>query len=179
MNNYEYITASLPDLAASCPEDLEAVRAKVEEQLSQKDAALLDLLFRAPEESLYREASSSRSRFVREYFDFDRAVRNTKASFFGAPMLLLDEDEETAQTCGEALEILKNPDIVEREKQLDSLLDAKAADLSVLEVFSLDGILSVFARLKTAHRWASLDPGEGRRRLDNLLKEIRQTYDNR
>jgi len=177
VNNYEYILASLPsaeEILSLCDDkDAQAVRFVMDGFEADK----LDSAF-------YSKARSSRSRFIREYFEFDRRVRNVKARWLGETLgldaekdCIVFEGDENAifEEEAQVLEILRGSDLLSREKALDELMWEKADEITRLEVFSLDLVLAYIAKQQTVERWQKLSEEEGRRFLRKLVDELRNT----
>lgn len=187
MNNYEYIIASLPVLDRQESLDADALVSEIRNQCSSRDNALIDLLIDSqdPEkmnESLYKKALGSSNFFIREYLLWDLRVRNTKAEYLNR---VLDRPEgmDVIDLPGaieyderpSVEEVLEQKDILQREKDLDSLMWEKAQDLTRMHVFDLDVLLSFIARLNISDRWNKLDPQTGRLMFRSLVDEIRKT----
>ena len=190
MNNYEYIIASLPVLAqgdGSKP-DAAALLEEIRSQLSEKDCATLDFLLDGYDSSklgadFYRKAANSGSRFIREYFAFDMGLRNAKVRWLNRTLgrapkqdtLVLGEEPEDFPAEAEALAVLEESDILERERGLDAMMWNKAEEICLLDVFTLDIILGFVAKLKIVDRWLVLDEETGRALFRRLLAEIKET----
>ncbi|MBO4428121.1 MAG: DUF2764 family protein [Bacteroidales bacterium] len=190
MNNYEYIIASLPVLArgdGSKP-DAAALLEEIRSQLSEKDCGTLDFLLDGfDSEKLgaeyYAKAAASPHRFIREYFAFDLGLRNTKVRWLNrtlgrAPeqdILVLGEEPGDFPLEAEANAVLEGGDILEREKGLDALMWNKADEICLMDVFTLDLILSFVAKLQIVDRWLRLDEETGRALFRRLLAEIKET----
>ena len=190
MNNYEYIIASLPVLAredGSKP-DAAALLEEIRSQLSEKDCATLDFLLDGYDSSklgadFYRKAANSGSRFIREYFAFDMGLRNAKVRWLNRTLgrapeqdtLVLGEEPEDFPAEAEALAVLEESDILERERGLDAMMWNKAEEICLMEVFTLDIILGFVAKLKIVDRWLVLDEETGRALFRRLLAEIKET----
>lgn len=193
MNNYEYIIASLPTLnetERSCAGlDADAVIAEIREQLSASDLKAFEFFLKGydPDEltpEFYAAALKSRCGFIREYFLFDLNVRNTKVSYLNAQLgrpegtdviaseefgdCDFDEKESVEST-------LHSTDILGREKGLDDIMWKKISDLSVLENFNLNLILSAVAKIKIIDRWLKLDADSGRELFRKFVDEIRNS----
>ena len=137
MNNYEYIISSLPAISLDWKfgegASFDTYVGWIKSQLSGSDIKVVDrLLDGFKDENLNREfyeaAIKDNDRFVKEYFTFDLNVRNGKARFlnkaFERP---LDQDTirlETGEFAeGQRLEeALNAPDLLSRERGLDSLM---------------------------------------------------------
>lgn len=189
MGNYEYILASLPEISADFTgiSDAESVIEEIRSLLSGNDLTemgLLDSYFseEGPGMAFYLKARSSGCRFTREYFEYDRAVRNAKVVYLnsrlgrpeGTDILLLDEEEELP-SCPEAESALDCTDLIDREKALDDLMWAKADELTCLDILDLDLIIAFIIKLKIADRWMKLDEKKGRELLRKLVDEIRNS----
>ena len=197
MNNYEYIVASLPALRLEDDRsDKLVVQELVDEirgQLSERDAAVLDLLLSGYDderldEDFYRAALKHGNRFIRDWFRFDLDLRNTTVSYLndslGRPdnqdMILL-EDRETEEffELDDARNVLNLGDILKRERGLDELRWRKIDELTILDSFDLEVLLGYVAKLKIIDRWLQLDPDSGRELFRRLVEDIRSTYDNK
>ena len=197
MNNYEYIVASLPALRLEDDRsDKLVVQELVDEirgQLSERDAAVLDLLLSGYDderldEDFYRAALKHGNRFIRDWFRFDLDLRNTTVSYLndslGRPdkqdMILL-EDRETEEffELDDAQNVLNLGDILKRERGLDELRWRKIDELTILDCFDLEVLLGYVAKLKIIDRWLQLDPESGRAMFRKLVEDIRSTYDNK
>jgi len=193
VNNYEYIIASLPVLKTGLgPGDAfptEEILSTIRENLSEKDGKLFGFLLSGFEaENLdadfYRKALSSRDKFISGYFRCDLDVRNRKVAFLnrtlgrpeGTDEIILEGVEPDDETTRAADAVLSGSDILERERGLDALMWAKAEELTVLDVFNIDVILSFTARLKTSDRWLKLDPETGREMFRSLVSSLRGSF---
>lgn len=194
MNNYEYIIAGLPVLqrtADGIPTgfDAEDLIAGIRSALNGKDAARLDLLLQGfdPDSlnaDFYTSALKDRSDFIRKYFEYDLLVRNTRTIWLNKS-LGRDELTDTVVLPGvddpdpfevQAInEILTSSDILERERELDTLMWNRIEEINVMKVFDLDVILGFTACLKIVDRWLKLDPETGRGLFRKLVEEIRSS----
>ncbi|MBQ7623286.1 MAG: DUF2764 family protein [Bacteroidales bacterium] len=188
LDNYEYIIASLPERAedAVLKGGGDNVTEEVRSLLSDSDRRVVDLLSEAfrPEgtdAAFYGRAASSPSRFIRDYFHYDLLMRNLKTEFLnrelGRPAgtdTVPDPYPAALTEGGEEIEaVLALDGILERERGLDTLMNAKAEELVRSSLFTLDVILSFLVRLRTASRWAALDPETGRAMCRALLDGMR------
>ena len=71
---------------------------------------------------------------------------------------------------------LQTDGILERERALDDLLWAKAAELVTFDYFDINVVLSFLARMMIAGRWTALDEEAGREMFRKLVKEVRGTF---
>ena len=194
MKNYEYIVASLPvilqDTKGQEGLDVEEIVSSVRSLLGSEDNGLVDILeegFNQEEghsEEFYRKALSSKDRFLREYFNFDLALRNAKVRYLnkalGRPEDLglfmearnLDEIEEMPRI----VQTLEGTDILEREKGIDDILWKKIEELTTFDYFDMDAILGTLAKMNIVGRWLRLDPNTGKEMFKKLVEEVKGTY---
>lgn len=194
MSNYEYIIAGLPVLQRTADGitagfDAEELIAGIRSALEGKDAAGLDLLLQGfdPDSlnaDFYAAALKNRSDFIRKYFEYDLLVRNTRTVWLNRS-LGRDELTDTVTLPGmedpdpfevQAInEVLSRSDILERERELDTLMWNRIEEINVMKVFDLDVILGFTACLKIVDRWLKLDPETGRGLFRKLVEEIRSS----
>ena len=191
MNNYEYIISSLPAISLDWKfgegTSFDTYVGWIKSQLSGSDIKVVDrLLDGFKDENLtkefYEAALKDSDRFLKEYFTFDLNVRNGKARFlnkaFERP---LDQDTimlETGEFAeGQRLEeALNAPDLLSRERGLDSLMWDKINEITTFNYFDLDAILGFIARLHIIGRWFALDEKTGREMFRRLVDEVRGTF---
>ena len=194
MNNYEYIIASLPVLQAGYrgPLDADTILEEIREQLSATDAASLQLVLdgwnaNALGEEFYARAAKSRSAFIREYFLYDRLLRNAKVAWLNKslgrpegqdimPAPGADTTDEDFEDQASAAEVLAGSDILERERGLDNLLWERIDSLTIMHVFDLDVILGFAAKLQIVNRWLKLDETTGRELFARLVSDMKSQY---
>ena len=194
MNNYEYIIASLPVLQAGYrgPLDTEGLLEEIREQFSATDAASLQLVLDGwntseLNEEFYASAAKSRSAFIREYFLYDRQLRNAKVAWLNKslgrpegqdimPAPGADITDEDFEDQARAAEVLAGSDILERERGLDNLLWERIDSLTIMHVFDLDVILGFAAKLQIINRWLKLDETTGRELFARLVSDMKSQY---
>lgn len=194
MNNYEYIIASLPVLQAGYrgPLDADTILQEIREQLSATDAASLQLVLdgwnaNALGEEFYARAAKSRSAFIREYFLYDRLLRNAKVAWLNKslgrpegqdimPAPGADTTDEDFEDQARAAEVLAGSDILERERGLDNLLWERIDSLTIMHVFDLDVILGFAAKLQIVNRWLKLDETTGRELFARMVSDMKSQY---
>lgn len=179
MANYHYIIACFPDLLLDYESrglNPQSVVDEVKSQLSADDCTLVDLLeFGLDGKNLnshfYRLVEKSGCKFLREYFSFDREIRNAKVAFLeGKPFESELYDADRLQA------IFSESNLIEREKKLDRMAWDMAESLSQFEIFNINTILSLLTRLSIASRWAALDQVAGKRLFKELVDEVRGTF---
>lgn len=191
MNNYEYIISSLPAISLDWKfgegTSFDTYVGWIKSQLSGSDIKVVDrLLDGYKDENLTREfyeaALKDGNRFLKEYYTFDLNVRNGKARFlnkaFERP---LDQDTIKLETGefpeGPRLEeALNAPDLLSRERGLDSMMWDKILEITTFDYFDLEAILGFIARLHIIGRWFALDEKTGREMFRRLVDEVRGTF---
>ena len=191
MNNYEYIIACLPVIDTesdrSAVPDADAIIAEIRERCSESDRTVVDFMLKGYDseslgEEFYTRALSHSSRFIREYFSFDLDVRNTKVEYLNKALgrepgkdlvVISGREDRDFEMKGEVEAVLSGTDILLKERGLDDLMWARAEELTIMEVFTLDAILGFVARLKIIDRWLKLDPDSGREMFRRLVEQIR------
>lgn len=180
MDNYPYIIAGLPELLLNYKAgefDFDSLVEEVSGLCSQKDRQLIRwLVFGLTPENLsdlfYNRIAKSGSRFLREYFAFDKTVREEKVVFLEGSAAAETESEDVLKV----RQIFAEPNLIEREKHLDALMWQKASDIVTGDLFSIDVILSFLAKAGTVARWSRLDPRAGGEMFKSLIQEVRGTF---
>lgn len=191
---YEYVVASLPvlsqDWKANPAINVEGIVNDIKEQCSRKDVSIIDLFLKGYEqESLtkefYTDASKNENRFIKEFFAFDRLVRNCKVKYLnsslGLPeteglMVLDKEDAANEETVSLIMEVLQKEDLLERENALDALMWQHIDHLTSWDYFNMNTILGFLAKLKIIDRWLKLDEQKGREMFRKLVGEVKGTF---
>jgi len=187
MDNYEYIVASLPSITSEASSakdvDREGILTWIKEQCSDKDVRTIDFLLSGYDEDslgeeFYRKALSHKNRFIREFFAYDLAVRNTKVRFLNKAFSR-DEDKDIfspTPSLPEAQAALSTDDILQRERNLDNLMWKEIERITVYDYFDIEKILGFVAKLQIVSRWLNLDPKTGEELFRKMLTEVRGTY---
>lgn len=191
MNNYEYIISSLPAITLDWKfgegASLDTYVGWIKSQLGESDLKVVDRLldgFKGENltKEFYETAVKDGNRFIREYFTFDLNVRNGKARFlnkaFERPLdqdtVRIDTGEfPEAQRLDEALNA---PDLISRERGLDSLIWNKILEINTFDYFNLEAVLGFISRLRIISRWFTLDEKTGREMFIRLVDEVRGTF---
>ena len=164
-----------------------------------EDAAETDVsvpFARALFAAYYEECAASPSRFLREWSEFDRTLRNVIA----AAMARAEQVKADAVTVGggETVEQLHRSsaadfglraelpyvdavvsalndgegDLLERERKIDRIRWDMASELATFDYFDLDAVLSYRVKVGIVARWNRLDIEHGRRMLERLMAEL-------
>lgn len=195
MNNYEYIVASLPVVNQDNPSglDVDTIIEEIREQLSSSDRSLLDLFLKGYDQDslgrdFYLQTRSSGNRFIRDFFNLDLAVRNARVAYINSSLgrpesqdiVILDEEGQAEEEiCSGLDEILRDSDILRKERAMDNYIFARIDEMSCFDLFNLNFILATVAKLKIVQRWIKLDPVEGEKMFREMVGRIRSTYDNK
>jgi len=173
MAGYHYLIAGLPDLKNDLgqhPFDYNDTVAEIRELCPEKGRRLIDWLEAGFEEShlnetFYRSIKRTGNNFLKEYFAFDKDVRNAKVAFLEGKKY----DEAFASVFSES-------NIMEREKKLDQLYWQKVDEIVISELFSIDIVLAFIVKAHIVARWNALDPKRGAELFSELVKEVRGTF---
>lgn len=190
MNNYYYLVASLPDLSGNRnigDRTAESIIGEIRERVSSGDAALVEFLEKGYEEEnltedFYRSALSHKNGFLREWFRFDLNVKNAKVAYLNAALGrkplqdVMPVDGGTFEEAAELDRILKQGDILSRERGIDDIAWKKVDELTVFHYFDMTVILGFIVKLKIIDRWMKLDEATGREMFRRLVDEVRGTF---
>ena len=145
-------------------------------------------------ECYYSKLEKSKNKFVKQWGEFDRSVKNLSAAFearkhsleaqqvlvgsgficksiienFKVEDFGLNEQEWVA----EILKLLSSDDIIKKERGLDLLRWNKIDDLTTFSYFNLDFILGYILKLTMIGRWSQLDEKSGRAMFDTLVGRV-------
>ena len=136
--------------------------------------------------------------FLREWFAFDRDMRNVLAALAGrkagipyadhlvgtgeaveklrtsqAPDFGLGREAPLVETLSR---IMDQPDIVERERALDALRWKWIDGRNFFEYFTVDRVIGYYAQLRILDRWARLDPESGRAVFFETLSALEASF---
>lgn len=142
----------------------------------------------------YEYLLSSEVPFVREYFSFERDLRNVLAALACRNMErevdseLIGDNEVTdsirKSNAGDfglgrehpwlenVLRYYGEMNLLEREKGLDSLRWQVLDDAVLFHYFSIERILAYLVKLGIAERWLALDPETGGKLFNSILEEL-------
>jgi len=179
---------------------LDSLLGHIVPHLDKRDRRLVDwLIFGMNENNLnshfYRTISRSKSRFLKEYFHFDLIIRNILAADIAyktqqnPETFMISMGEMTDQllknksgvsaAAGELeygarfLQILENPNIIEKEQLIDQLRWEKAGEICTYNYFDIDVILSFLLKSGLVQRWALMDKAKGEKMFRELVSEIK------
>lgn len=153
----------------------------------------------------YDRCARSRNRFIRQWGEFDRNLRNLLAAFTArqAGRVVADElvgegyvvdmlSHSSAADFGlrgeldymdEVLAALMDEEnLLEKERRLDMVRWNCADGLAESEYFNLNQILAYLIKINIIHRWVSLDPKSGRKMFERLtasfgdVEKLRQRH---
>lgn len=160
------------------------------------------LLFGIEESKLsnhfYREVAKSKIRFLREFFKYDLEIRNIQAAFIARKSNLdiskylvgnnqVTEQLSTSKSQDFGLSLvsedapsiiaaINNPNILEREQQLDLLKWNKANEICLYNYFDINVILSFIYKASLVKRWSELDKKKGTEIFKKLIEEVRGSF---
>lgn len=163
-----------------------------------EDAEGLDLS-RSFEKALltayYEECAKSKCRFLREWSEFDRTLRNVSAAIvareadrsidsvtIGGGDVVEQLQRSSAADFGLRGEVAyidavitavnDEQNLVEKEHKIDFVRWEQASELAGFDYFNINAILSYLAKINIVARWALLDPKRGREMFERIMAEL-------
>jgi len=147
----------------------------------------------------YEHAVSLYDEFLREWFSFNRDINNLLTALvcrrydipYEYQVIGRDEISETirkshARDFGltaeipymdDLLNIAKEDDIQQREKAVDQLRWNYLEEVTFFEYFTIDKILAFTLKLGMVERWLALDKDYGTQLFEELLKDLKSSYE--
>ena len=139
-------------------------------------------------------AAASSNRFIREWYAFERNIRNIAAAFtcrnkgLDAAYSIVGSGEIAEQLLNSSaqdfglkgifdsidtlFQILETKDMLGKEKKLDAFRWEKINDITALDYFNLDCVLGFIAKYAIIHRWLVLDKQTGEKMFKKLIDEL-------
>ena len=196
---YEYILAGLPELKAGsdAPISLEKLDAFLDEQLSESDKKLLDLLRVPIDEQTLDEGLKAKNRFVRDWFEFNRDMNNVlvaqicRKHGFDVKLQIVGEGEMAEQLRTHAtqkdfglnelsgdyqaiLALAQIEDLMEREKAMDAIRFEWLQERTEFDFFSPEMVFAYYLEAVMLHRWSILTVEEGEKVFRSLVAEMKK-----
>lgn len=143
----------------------------------------------------YEACARSKSRFVREWSEFDRTLRNVTAAAVarvtGRPVdsvIVGGGDAADQMRRSSAADfglrgelpyidaviaaVNDEPNMVEKEHKLDMVRWEHAVELASFDYFNINAVLSYLVRINIVARWTQLDPRRGREMFGRIMAEL-------
>lgn len=143
----------------------------------------------------YETCSKSKSRFLREWSEFDRTLRNVSAAAVARAssrpidgVTIGDGDvvdqlqRSSAADFGLRGEVSyidavitavnDEQNLVEKEHKIDLVRWEQAGELAGFDYFNINAVLSYLAKINIVARWALLDPKRGREMFERIMAEL-------
>lgn len=145
----------------------------------------------------YNEVLKTKSAFLRNWFTFDRELRNMQTAII-ARRLQIDASNyfvgENAQVyarsasadfgmgseidwVNKVVQLAETSDTLERERKIDLFRWERIEELSVYNYFDIDAVLAFMQKADIADRWLSLDKQTGKQMFNSILKDLMKTCD--
>lgn len=196
---YEYLLAGLPELkaGADAPIALEQLDELLNEQLSEADKVMLDLL-RAPiEPEVLEQGLQAKNRFVREWFAFNQDMNNVlvaqicRKHGFDVKTQIVGEGEVAEQlrthTTQKDFGLNELPgdfdallglaaieDLMAREKAMDAIRFEWLQERTEFDFFSSEMVFAYYLEVRMLHRWSILTIEEGERVFRELVADMKR-----
>ena len=143
----------------------------------------------------YAECAASKCRFLREWAEFDRTLRNVAAAAVartldrtidgvtvGGGDVVEQLHRSSAADFGLRGELVyidaviaavnDEQNLVEKEHKIDLVRWDYAAELSSFDYFNINAVLSYLVKINIVARWSLLDVKRGREMLERLMTEL-------
>ncbi len=143
----------------------------------------------------YEECAKSKCRFLREWSEFDRTLRNVSAAAvartanrpvesvtIGGGDVVEQLQRSSAADFGLRGEVAyidavitavnDEQNLVEKEHKIDLVRWEQANELAGFDYFNINAILSYLAKINIVARWALLDAKRGREMFERIIAEL-------
>lgn len=196
---YEYILAGLPELKAGAdtPISLEKLDEFLDEQLSEADKNLLDLLRSPIDETTLEEGLKAKNRFVRDWFSFNQDMNNILVAAicrkhgFDVKQQIVGEGEvaETLRTHASQkdfglnelmgdyqafLALAQIENLMDREKAQDAIRFEWLQERTQFDFFSSEMVFAYYLEAVMLHRWSILTLEEGEKIFRDMVSEMKK-----
>ena len=131
-------------------------------------------------DAYYATCSRAKSRFLREWSEFDRTLRNVTAAVTARAAGRLERSSaadfglrgELPYIDAVIAAVNDEANLVEKEHKIDLIRWNEATELATFDYFDINTILSYLARVNIVARWTQLDAVRGREMFDRLMAEL-------
>jgi len=196
---YEYLLTGLPELKAGsdAPISLEKLDELLDEQLSQSDKKLLDLLRVPIDEATLEEGLKAKNRFIQEWFAFNRDINNVMVAQicrkhgFNAKQQIVGEDEVAEQLRTHStqkdfglnelsgdyqavLALAQIENLMQREKAIDAIRFEWLQERTEFDFFSSEMVFAYYLEAVMLHRWSLLTVEEGEKVFRALVADLKK-----
>ncbi len=101
--------------------------------------------------------------------DITEAIKSVKAKDFG-----LSRDYDFAE---KILNLFENTAILEREKSIDLIKWEKLDQMTTFFYFSIENVLAYLLKIGILERWKLLDEEKGKATFENIIKDLKKSYE--
>lgn len=196
---YEYLLAGLPELKAGsdAPISLEKLNELLDEQLTEKDKQLLDLLRVPIDAETLENGLKADNKFVRAWFAFNRDMNNVlvaqicrkhgfdpKAQIVGEGEVAEHLRTHTTQKDFGLNEVMDDPqellalaqieDLMQREKTMDAIRFTWLQDQTEFDFFSAEMVFAYYLEVVMLHRWSILTVEQGEKIFRELVADMKK-----
>lgn len=196
---YEYLLAGLPELKAGAdvPVSLDKLNELLDEHLSEKDKALLDLLRVPIDEETLAAGLKADNRFVQAWFTFNQNMNNVlvaqicRKHGFDVKQKIVGEGEvaeqlrthttqkdfglnEVMDDAQELLALAQIEDLMAREKAMDAIRFEWLQARTEFDYFSAEMVFAYYLEAVMLHRWSLLTIEEGEKVFRALVADMKK-----
>lgn len=147
---------------------------------------------------MYDELKDIDNDFIKEYYDFERTLRNTLSALMGRATQksfdheLIGNEEwienlkkshavdfglaKTNELIDKIIKIWHTEDLYKREKDLDHFRWSWIEQRNFFHYFDIDVILAYICRLKLAYRWQLLDKEKGKEIFRSTIRKMESSF---
>ncbi|SDB98381.1 DUF2764 family protein [Williamwhitmania taraxaci] len=149
--------------------------------------------------NFYSAMQKKNNSFIRNWYSFDRDFRNILTAITcrkqkieiaphligtGALVELLAHSSasdfgvhQEIDYIDRLIHIAEIPNLLEREKKFDLLRWEKAEEIAVYDYFNVNSLMAFLIKALIVHRWISLDRTYGETLFQNLVSELKNSFD--
>ena len=196
---YEYLLAGLPELkaGADAPISLEKLNELLDEQLTENDKRLLELLRVPIDAETLATGLNANNKFVRAWFAFNQDMNNVlvaqicRKHGFDPKTQIVGEGEvaehlrtHTTQKDFALNEVMDDPqellalaqidDLMQREKSMDAIRFTWLQDRTEFDFFSAEMVFAYYLEAVMLHRWSILTVEEGEKIFRELVADMKK-----
>ncbi len=147
----------------------------------------------------YEFALKSKNQFIRDWFTFEMNLKNTITGIIansydlntGNELIGNNEVTEAIKSVrakdfglarehdfiDKLLNLFENATITEREKGIDQIKWEKLNQMTTFFYFSIENVLAYLMKVRILERWTLLDEEKGRETFEQIIKELKSSYE--
>lgn len=188
--NYYYLIAGLPELQMENPksgQSLETLYAELQENLSQGDLELVDLLREGKELAddeatriYYEKGCHCKNKFLRDWFQFCQNLNNAltqqvcKQLGWQEKDYMVGDFDPDFEEADLVRALTEEKNMLVREKKQDALKWKWLEEHTFFDFFGVEHVLAYWLQCELLERWNLLTQEEGTRVFRGMLDDLRE-----